>query len=161
MSKRKLKRLHFTDRCWREFINKIICIYFWWAKFKSSSKNVLGLCVFSSFNSLLDMTRTAPRGTPDFKVLCWFPVSPEKTTTLESTLANSISAKRYIIKWKLFWFHYDSSVMPEGIFPVLWSDAGYITSSFVVGAASPFRHCSWETIAASWKPTILQISYSG
>lgn len=70
----------------------------------------------SSFNSLFNRTRATLQGAPDFLGLCWFPVSPEKRANLESTSANCISARRYIIKWKLFWFHFNYSVMSERIF---------------------------------------------
>ncbi|XP_051284811.1 uncharacterized protein LOC127379358 [Dicentrarchus labrax] len=47
-----------------------------------------------SFNSLFDIIRTTLLQTPDLKVLCWFPASPEQQTNLESTFAHCISARR-------------------------------------------------------------------
>ncbi|XP_071316043.1 uncharacterized protein [Trachinotus anak] len=52
-----------------------------------------------SLNSLLDVTRAAQHGSPDFMRLIHFPGSPERRMILESTSVNCISAKR----WRIYY----------------------------------------------------------
>ncbi|XP_030285648.1 uncharacterized protein LOC115589087 [Sparus aurata] len=59
-----------------------------------AKRKVKRLYFTDSFNSLLDITRSALQGTQDLKVLCWLPAFPEKQTDLEPTPANCISARR-------------------------------------------------------------------